>query len=563
VRRLLPLLLSLTVVSCSQSPPPKPAVVPPPVVETTPPPAPEPPRYDDISLASQDRRIPVIMYHDIIAKRGKGSQWFDCTEAEFEAQMKFLQEHGALPISLKDLYDHLTMGKEVPETAVVLTFDDNYQGFHDHALPILRKYSYPAAMFVHTGFVGDTKGLHPKMSWATLKELVKDPLITIGSHTISHPDDITKLPPEQQTKELSESKAKLESELGVPMDFFAYPNGMNDKMTQAMAKEAGYKMAFTIHNGLAEESPNIMAVDRYVHTRMEKAWDDRDHSLRGGALGIYKTPLKDAPVAAREEEIEGMKLALVTGGRPETVTSDSREGVLDFVKRTNAVAGINGTFFAMAAIKSTDNRLVGPCKTPMLPDVIPDEDSTRWPKLLNRPMVMWGPSGLAILPYVPESMHEDLAFKTFMPDVTDVFLGGAWLVHEGTARERDDLTVYASRDVQDARRRAAFGVTMDGQIVLAAAKDSVSSADFAKALATSGVWEAVLLDSGFSTSLVYGQAILASGHSTASTPSRPVPHAIVLQGSLDPLTASLGEAAPEPPKEEETKKPRRRRRRRH
>jgi peptidoglycan/xylan/chitin deacetylase (PgdA/CDA1 family) len=229
------------------------------------------------------------------------------------------------------------------------------------ALPVLERYKFPAAMFVHTQFVGDKKGSHPKMDWATLKLLVKHPLVTIGSHTVSHPDDITQLSPDQQAKELTESKAKLEKELGKPMPYLAYPDGKNDKIVQANARAAGYTMAFTMVNTPAEESPNIMAVGRYIQTRFDEAWEDRNTAVAGGAFGLFQGQIKDAPITFKSGEFDGTKLALVIGGKPESILSPAREGVLDFIHRTpGAVAGINGGFFAMAAIQSSDNQMVGP-----------------------------------------------------------------------------------------------------------------------------------------------------------------------------------------------------------
>jgi len=498
--------------------------------------------YTEISLASQNRRIPVIMYHDVIAERGRDSQWFDCSADEFRKQMEFLVEQGAVPISVQDLYDHLTSGKEVPETAVVLTFDDNYQGVYDHAYPILQEYGFPFCMFVHTGFVGKKDGPHPKMSYETLNELLTDPNFTVGSHTVTHPDDISKLDIAVQQQELETSKADLEANLKRKIDFLAYPNGKNDETTQALAQGAGYKMSFSIENGLAEESPGIQCINRYVHTRLEKAWEDRKRALEGGGGRIVRRPLTTtSPISLQIEEFEGTRLAMITGGTPETATSETRESVLEFIRRTGANAGINGTFFAMAAIKSTDNRLVGPCKTPEMAEVIGDQEKTRWPKLRNRPVVMWDGKEIAFVPFQPETMLTDAPFKDFMPDVTNVFMGGAWLVRDGVAMDRDQLRIFGSKDVMDARRRAALGINAAGDIVFAATRESASSAQFATALATAGVTDAVLLDSGFSTSLVYGQRILASGHSTASEPSRPVPHAILLRGPLDEASKTLAQ----------------------
>jgi len=515
--------------------------------------------YLEISLKAQGQRVPVIMYHDVLPKK---QVWFDTTTDEFEQQMKWIVDQGITPISLDQLYKHLTKGEAVPDKSIVLTFDDNYQGFHDQAMPILEKYKFPAAMFVHTKFVGDKTGKHPKMDWPTLRELIKNPLVTIGSHTVTHPEDITQLSQEQQVEELTASKATLEKELGKPMPYFAYPDGKNDKIVQENARTAGYTMAFTMANSPAEESPNIMAVGRYIQTRIEKAWEERDDAVRGGALGVFRGPIKDAPITYKEGTFAGTKLALVIGGIPESHLSPTREGVLDFIHRTpGAVAGINGGFFAMAAINSTDNQMVGPCKTHDQETLVPDVAQEIWVKLHNRPVILWGPTELAIVPYEPGSVNSDEAFKQFMPDYTDAFLAGVWLVHGGVARQADDMSVFGSKDIVDPRRRAFIGIDAEGHIVLGACTESASSEKLAEGAAAAGVQEAVLLDSGFSTSLVYGEDVKASGHSTDTIPSRPVPHAIVLKGTLDPTTATLGVSTfkPGPPPDQ---KPHRKRKRR-
>lgn len=523
----------------------------------------EPIPYTDISLKAQGQRVPVIMYHDVVKERGKHSVWFDTTEEEFEQQMNSLAVQGISAISLDQLYRHLTAGEPVPEKSIVLTFDDNYQGFYDVALPILERYQFPAAMFVHTKFVGDKKGYHPKMDWPTLKTLVANKLITIGSHTVTHPDDITKLSLEEQQKELADSKATLEQELGKPIPYLAYPDGKNDKIVQANAKAAGYTMAFTMVNTPAEESPNIMAIGRYIQTRFKEAWEDREEAVRGGAFAVFRGPIKSAPVAFREGEFAGTKLALVVGGTPESLMSPTREGVLDFIHRTpGAVAGINGGFFAMAAIQSSDNQMVGPCKVHDSAAMVPDTSEERWKKLHNRPIIMWGPTSLGIVPFEPGTVNSDEAFKDFMPDYTDVFLAGVWLVHGGIPRTADDMNVFASKDIQDPRRRAFIGLDGEGHVVLGACTQSASSEKVAEAAAAAGIQEAVLLDSGFSTSLVFGEDVKASGHSTETIPSRPVPHAIVLIGTLDPSSAPLGVSTFKPGQAPQSDEPVRKKRRR-
>lgn len=498
------------------------------VTETTPPPS------GEIAFAAQDRRIPVLMFHDIVARRTKANVWFDCSEDEFRQAMDRIAELGLTPISVADLYAHLAEGKSVPERAICLTFDDNYQGFYDHAWPILKERGYPAMMFVHTRFVGEKAGVHPKMGWETLRQLVKNPLFTVGSHTVNHYLDLADRPDEIQRQELEASKTVLEEKLGTKIDFLAYPNGSNSKETQLLARQLGYKLAFTTINTPAEESPSILAVGRYVHTRLEKAVEDAEVAARSAPAAVFRAPFTEAPITYRKTvTASGVEISLVEGGKPRSVMSSSREGVKAFVERENGVAGINGGFFAMAAIRSDDNRMVGPVKTHADPQVIPDDSPERWAKIRNRPLVLWSDKEFAILPFIPETMRTSDDFPAFLPDVSDVMLAGVWLVHNGVAQPKEAQNVYGSKDIQDPRRRAAMGITSDGRFVIAAARGSISSANFADALAAAGVAEAVLLDSGFSTSLVFDGKIKVSGHSSPDQPSRPVPHAIVVLGEKD------------------------------
>jgi hypothetical protein len=62
-----------------------------------------------------------------------------------------------------------------------------------------------------------------------------------------------------------------------------------------------------------------------------------------------------------------------------------------------------------------------------------------------------------------------------------------------------------------------------------------------------GIREAVLLDSGFSTSLVWKDEILVSGHSRPDMPSRPVPHALVIMPPAGAVAATSAPPSSESP----------------
>ena len=529
---------AVSTLACSETPPPTPPAPTPPAVSIANPPIPvAPPAYDNICIQSQTDRVPVIMYHDVIAKRGKGSVWFDCTTEEFAQQMNWLVTQGAHVVSLDDLYKHLTSGDPLPDNAVVLTFDDNYQGFYDNAYPILKRLNYPSAMFVHTNFVGDKKSDHPKMDWDTLKKLDVEKLVTIGSHTQSHPDDMRKLPLDEQEKELSGAKEILERHMGHPVPYLAYPNGRQDNTTRDLARKTGYKMAFTIDNGPAEASPDILLVNRTIQTRLEKVWKECHDAKMYAPAAVAQFDLNPTPVKLEIAEFGGVRLGIVRGGSPTTHHSLVRQSVGQFITDVpGGVAGINGTFFADARINGADTTLIGPSQNPTDTTLVPDLAEDRLPRLINRPIVLWGPKKIAIVPFQPGTMNSPDPFKAFMPDYTELFLAGAWIVHAGVPRTTEEMEPFSAGDFSDPRRRAFFGITESGEIVLGASLDVVDTAKLATAAAAAGVKEAVLLDSGFSTSLCYNGKVMVSGHTSAGLASRAVPHAIVLTGTLEPPT---------------------------
>lgn len=97
------------------------------------------------------------------------------------------------------------------------------------------------------------------LHWEHIREMAKEN-ISFGSHTATHPI-LTTLSPERVMEELTQSKQKLEQELGIPVDLFAYPNGMQDDFDHAikeMVCRAGYRAAVTTMPG-----SNHAETDRY------------------------------------------------------------------------------------------------------------------------------------------------------------------------------------------------------------------------------------------------------------------------------------------------------------
>ena len=86
------------------------------------------------------------------------------------------------------------------------------------------------------------RDLYAPMTWDEVQSL--DPaLITIGSHTVTHPI-LTTLSAQDQAEELTASRARLEAQLGREVDIFCYPNGDSDPGVVEAVRQS-YRWAVT------------------------------------------------------------------------------------------------------------------------------------------------------------------------------------------------------------------------------------------------------------------------------------------------------------------------------
>ncbi|MFK5978850.1 MAG: polysaccharide deacetylase family protein [Rhizobiaceae bacterium] len=98
----------------------------------------------------------------------------------------------------------------------------------------------------------DTHRRQQIMTWSEIEELNKDPLCTIGAHTISHPM-LARLPAGDAKFEMMESASVIEAELGERPKHFAYPYGMAKAAGPRefkLAKECGFVSAVTTRHGV-------------------------------------------------------------------------------------------------------------------------------------------------------------------------------------------------------------------------------------------------------------------------------------------------------------------------
>jgi peptidoglycan/xylan/chitin deacetylase (PgdA/CDA1 family) len=226
--------------------------------------------------------IPVLVYTMIGTKEDAARSKNYVSRRTFETQMAFLHYLGYRVISLEE-YEAIKTGKQKARgREVLITFDDGHYTFQTIALPVLKEYRFPAAIFLVSESV--KRGLNDSMSAKTVKELLRMGFVTIGAHSKTHPT-LPHMTEEQIREELAGSKKDLEEILGIPVKYLAYPNGDVDARVIKIAEEAGYQLAFTTTYKKLRHIPE----GRFSFTRVRiSRTSDNPFVFWGEVSGIYQ-----------------------------------------------------------------------------------------------------------------------------------------------------------------------------------------------------------------------------------------------------------------------------------
>ncbi len=173
-----------------------------------------------------------------------------------------------------------------------VTLDDGFVSVLKNALPELEQRGIPATWFIPSGCLGRrppwlTNPESPAWQERVLTEeqlvsLKDHPLLTVGSHSVSHPR-LPDLLDDACLRELRQSKSDLEGILGQQITEFSFPHGKCDERSIQLAKAAGYKRVFTIQPALA-----LRSASEFVTGRVAVDPDDWRLEFRLKLLGAYR-----------------------------------------------------------------------------------------------------------------------------------------------------------------------------------------------------------------------------------------------------------------------------------
>ncbi len=190
--------------------------------------------------------VVVLIYHKVGNPKSPST---NVSINRFRKQMKYLKVHHYSVIPLKRLIRLLRHKQSLPQKAVVITFDDGYKSVFNNAFPIIKKYGYPATVFLPTEAI--EKHYPAYMTLREIKEMMKYH-IDFQSHSYAHAHMayLKKGETIQEykawiTQDLKKSISFFKRYLGYKPIAFAFPYGDYNRILIRIAKKLGFECLLT------------------------------------------------------------------------------------------------------------------------------------------------------------------------------------------------------------------------------------------------------------------------------------------------------------------------------
>lgn len=268
-----------------------------------------------------ERKIVTLCYHSMAEESGST---YELSIADFEEQLQALADGGYESVLPAQIADYLEGKSDLPEKSVCITFDDGPESILTVSKPAMDEHGFVGAAFL----IADAVGANGKLSWDQVREL-ESAGWEIGSHSACH-EKPTKVDDDVCRMELAGSRETIREEIEGDCEALAYPFGLYDANVIEHTREAGYRIAFTIDRGPADQTTDPLLVPRQMlvngnSLRTFRGWlaqeklhlEDIDPPI-GERVGT------DATVTARlaDEEVPADGLEMSVNGSPVSYEAD-------------------------------------------------------------------------------------------------------------------------------------------------------------------------------------------------------------------------------------------------
>lgn len=197
--------------------------------------------------------VPILLYHHIL--EGKLLNPYSVSMGNFQEQLSYLKDDGYHTISISQLIQAITVGADLPEKSIILTFDDGNENVYLNAFPLMKEFGFIGEVYIIANRINAEGFLTRKQ----IEELLSSGW-EIGSHGMKHIDLV--LNPEASRDEIGTSKKKIEDMLDIKLTSFAYPYGKATTITMDWVKQIGYLVGMGLGISNQHNKENLFYLNR-------------------------------------------------------------------------------------------------------------------------------------------------------------------------------------------------------------------------------------------------------------------------------------------------------------
>ena len=222
---------------------------------------------DSTAIVSEvnDKEVVCFVYHRFSDSRYPST---NISLSDFEAHLNYLKNNDYQVLSFSEAIRYLKSDADKQKTAVI-TIDDGYKSFVENGLPLLKKYGFPATLFINT----ETVGGGDYMSWEDIKTAINNE-IEIGNHTHSHEYFLNLSESSRHQgfeEEIKLSQKLIKKNIGITPTSFAYPYGELDPKMKEIVQNQGFVIAAAQNSGVISSTTDLMQCPRFP---MSEAYAD-------------------------------------------------------------------------------------------------------------------------------------------------------------------------------------------------------------------------------------------------------------------------------------------------
>ncbi len=215
-------------------------------------------------------RLPILLYHHVGPQHSGAIPGLTVSPERFEEQVRWLARRGYKGMCPADWLQWRREGTGLPEKPILFTFDDAYADLAEHALPVLHRYGFGAAVYVVTGQLGGTNAWDEARGCGTLHLMTADQIrhwasrgIEFGAHSRTHAN-LPTLSSAELNDEVVGSGKELAAIIGSRVVSFAYPYGFHNQVVDDCVRSA-FDLAFIADDW--DEGMNHLQTDPHLLLR--------------------------------------------------------------------------------------------------------------------------------------------------------------------------------------------------------------------------------------------------------------------------------------------------------